>query len=158
MKKRSFYFTLIGLGAGILYLAKRIVQTRPYKPDVTAGEEGRDREHSRRTPQKARPVSSELSRPSGRSARRRSRTTNKVRRDRKQFVVIDDQGTDQVRAASILKHIRDNAFDASDEKLAIALGRPTKDIESLTSGAGVIDGDVIMKAKWLALQRGIAIE
>jgi hypothetical protein len=69
---------------------------------------------------------------------------------------IDDQGTDQFEAAQILKNIRDSAFDASDEKLA--LGRPTEEIEGWTSGSGLIDGDVIMKARALALQRGLEVE
>jgi hypothetical protein len=68
--------------------------------------------------------------------------------------VIDDQGTDQSEASEILRHIRDNAFEANDEKLALALGRPTEEIEEWTSGRGLIDGDVILKARMLAMQRG----
>src|SRR2546429_615732 len=71
--------------------------------------------------------------------------------------VIDDQGTDQSEASEILRHIRDNAFEANDEKLALALGRPTEEIEEWTSGRGLIDGDVIMKARTLAMQRGFEI-
>jgi endogenous inhibitor of DNA gyrase (YacG/DUF329 family) len=44
------------------------------------------------------------------------------------------------------------------QKLALALGRPAAEIEEWTSGSGVIDGDVIMKARGLALNRGIEIE
>jgi len=71
--------------------------------------------------------------------------------------VIDDQGTDQSKASEILRHIRDNAFEANDEKLALALGRPTEEIEEWTSGHGLIDGDVILKARTLAIQRGFEI-
>ena len=71
--------------------------------------------------------------------------------------VIDDQGTDQSEASQILRHIRDNAFEANDEKLALALGRPTQEIEQWTSGRGLIDGDVILKARTLAMQRGFEI-
>jgi hypothetical protein len=71
--------------------------------------------------------------------------------------VIDDQGTGQSEASEILRHIRDNAFEANDEKLALALGRPTEEIEEWTSGRGLIDGDVILKARALAMQRGIEI-
>jgi hypothetical protein len=71
--------------------------------------------------------------------------------------VIDDQGTDQSEASQILRRIRDNAFDANDEKLALALGRPTEEIEAWTSGRGLIDGDVILKARTLAMQRGFEI-
>jgi hypothetical protein len=67
---------------------------------------------------------------------------------------IDDQGTDQAQASQILRSIRDNVFDASDEKLALALGRPTQEIEEWTGGNGLIDGDVLMKARTLGMQRG----
>ena len=68
--------------------------------------------------------------------------------------VIDDHGTVQSAAAQILRSIRDQAFDASDEKLALALGRPTEEIAEWTSGNGLIDGDVLMKARTLGMQRG----
>ena len=71
---------------------------------------------------------------------------------------IDDRGTDQFEASRILKNVRDTAFDSSDEKLALALGRPTEEIEEWTRGAGMIDGDVVMKARALALQRGLEVE
>ena len=71
---------------------------------------------------------------------------------------IDDRGTDQAGASEILKHIRDGAFEASDEKLALALGRPTQEIEQWTHGGGSIDGDVVMKARALALERGLTVE
>jgi len=71
---------------------------------------------------------------------------------------IDDQGTNQAEASHILTEIRDTAFEASNEKLALALGRPTEEIEQWTSGSGPIDGDVVMKARTLALQRGLEIE
>jgi hypothetical protein len=53
--------------------------------------------------------------------------------------------------------IRDAAFDASNEKLALALGRPTEEIEQWASGNGLIDGDVVMKARALAIQRDLDI-
>ena len=73
-------------------------------------------------------------------------------------IEIDDRGTDQQAASQILKNVRDGAFDASDEKLAVALGRPTEEIENWTSGAGTIDGDVVMKARALAIERGVEIQ
>jgi hypothetical protein len=71
---------------------------------------------------------------------------------------LDDHGTNQAEASRILREIRDNAFDASDEKLALALGRPTEEIEEWSSGRGLIDGDVVMKARALAMQRGVEVE
>ena len=71
--------------------------------------------------------------------------------------IIDDHGTDQVTALNILTHIRDTAFDSSDEKLALALGRPAEEVEAWTRGLEIIDGDVVMKARHLAIERGIEI-
>jgi hypothetical protein len=71
---------------------------------------------------------------------------------------IDDRGTDQSEASQLLKDIRDSAFDSSDEKLALALGRPTEEIEEWTRGGGTIDGDVLLKARALADARGVEIE
>ena len=71
--------------------------------------------------------------------------------------VIDDQGTHQAEASDILKRIRDTAFDGSSEKLALALGRPTEEIEDWTNGGHLIDGDVVMKARTLSIQRGFEI-
>ena len=71
--------------------------------------------------------------------------------------VIDDHGTDQSEASQILRSIRDNAFEASDEKLALALGRPTEEISAWTNGSGSVDGDVLMKARTLAMQRGFEV-
>ena len=71
---------------------------------------------------------------------------------------LDDHGTNQAEAAHILTEIRDNAFDASNEKLALALGRPTEEIEQWANGDGLIDGDVVMKARALAIQRGVDVE
>jgi hypothetical protein len=71
---------------------------------------------------------------------------------------IDDQGTTQTKASHILKEIRDAAFDASNERLALALGRSTEEIDQWTSGNGLIDGDVLMKARALAIQRGLEVE
>ena len=71
---------------------------------------------------------------------------------------IDDRGTDQSEALQILTSIRDVAFDSSNEELALALGRPTEEIEEWIGGAGTIDGDVVQKARTLAIARGFQIE
>ena len=74
------------------------------------------------------------------------------------MVEIDDRGTDQSEAGRILKNIRDTAFDASDEKLALALGRPTEEIVAWTTGSKTVDSDVVMKARALAIQRGVGVD
>ena len=71
---------------------------------------------------------------------------------------VDDRGTDQAEGRAILKRLRDNGFESSDEKLAIALGRPIEEVQAWTGGAEPVDDDVIMKARGIAKERGIEIE
>jgi hypothetical protein len=72
--------------------------------------------------------------------------------------IVDDRGTDQRKAAKILRNLRDRGFDASDEKLALALGRPSEEVAGWTTGLELIDDDVVMKARGLAMNRGVRIE
>ena len=71
---------------------------------------------------------------------------------------IDDRGTEQNEAVQILTKIKDGGFDSSDEKLALALGRPVEEIQAWTRGEQTIDSDVLMKARALGLERGLTIE
>ena len=70
---------------------------------------------------------------------------------------VDDQGTNEAEGRALLKHLRDAGFDGSDEKLAIALGRPVEEVEGWTGGAAPVDDDVVMKARGIAKERGIEI-
>ena len=72
--------------------------------------------------------------------------------------VVDDRGTGQRKAARMLRNLRDRAFEASDEKLAVALGRPVEEITAWNFGRELIDDDVVMKARGIAINRGIHIE
>ena len=72
--------------------------------------------------------------------------------------VVDDRGTNQTQAATILRNLRDRAFEASDEKLALALGRPLEEIAAWNAGQEVIDDDVVMKARGIAMHRGVHVE
>jgi hypothetical protein len=72
--------------------------------------------------------------------------------------VVDDRGTGQEKAAQILRNLRDRAFGASDEKLALALGRPLEEIDAWNAGQEPIDSDVIMKARGIAIHRGVRVE
>jgi hypothetical protein len=58
----------------------------------------------------------------------------------------------------ILRTLRDRAFDASDEKLAVALGRPVQEVAEWNAGEALIDDDVVMKARGIAMHRGVAVE
>jgi hypothetical protein len=72
--------------------------------------------------------------------------------------VVDDRGTNQAQAATILRNLRDRAFEASDEKLALALGRPIEEVAAWNTGEEVIDDDVVMKARGIAMHRGVHVE
>lgn len=72
--------------------------------------------------------------------------------------VVDDRGTTQDQAAQILLKLRDRAFESSNERLALALGRPTDEILAWNTGQEVIDDDVIMKARGIAMHRGVRID
>ena len=71
---------------------------------------------------------------------------------------VDDRGTNQTEGRALLKKLRDQGFDSSDQQLAVALGRPVEEVEAWTAGAAPVDDDVIMKARGIANQRGIEIE
>ncbi|MGH9956122.1 MAG: hypothetical protein ACREBC_03205 [Pyrinomonadaceae bacterium] len=42
---------------------------------------------------------------------------------------VDDRGTNETEGRAILKRLRDRAFERSDEKLSVALGRPLAEVE-----------------------------
>jgi len=71
---------------------------------------------------------------------------------------VDDRGTNETEGRAILKRLRDRGFDESDEKLALALGRPIEEVQGWTGGAEPVDDDVVMKARGIAKERGIAVE
>ena len=78
--------------------------------------------------------------------------------DDEQANTVDDQGTSEGEGRALLKRLRDAGFGGSDEKLALALGRPVEEVEGLMSGSESVDDDVVMKARGIAKERGIEIE
>jgi hypothetical protein len=68
---------------------------------------------------------------------------------------LDDLGTSQEEAAEILQILRNEAFDSSDEKLALALGRTTEEVKRWFTGDEPIDADVLLKARGIAMERGV---
>ncbi len=72
--------------------------------------------------------------------------------------IVDDRGTNADAGRAIIQRLRDEGFDRSDEKLAVALGRPVEEIQSWMNGAEPIDDDVVMKARGIATQRNINLE
>ncbi|MCP9493917.1 MAG: hypothetical protein MSG64_05595 [Pyrinomonadaceae bacterium MAG19_C2-C3] len=71
---------------------------------------------------------------------------------------VDSVGTDQQAAQAVLRKLRDAGFDGSDEKLAVALGRPVEEIAHLINGEEPIDDDIVMKARGIAAQRNVTVE
>ena len=71
---------------------------------------------------------------------------------------VDDKGTDQEEAQHLIQALRDQGFDGDNEKVAKALGRTAEQVQAIISGAETIDDDVVMKARGIALNRGIQIE
>jgi hypothetical protein len=166
MKRSVVLLSGVGIGAGLLYLFKSSRRSSASVPDG----DGSNRNTNDGAENAAR-----LGDGQGSSSRRDLNADSDVERssmgkldgeigvdaagDRTNSSepVIDDRGTDQHEAAEILKSIRDAAFDSNNEKLALALGRPIEEIEAWTSGSGDIDGDVVMKARTLAMTRGVEI-
>lgn len=68
---------------------------------------------------------------------------------------LDEQGTTVGQARAMLQKLRDDAFEASDEKVAIALGRTEQEVTDTLSGSAEFDDDLLMKVRGLAQQRGI---
>ena len=84
---------------------------------------------------------------------------NKEQMNNNSEQAVDDRGTNQAEGRAILKRLRDSGFEASDEKLALALGRPIEEVTAWTGeGDEPVDDDVIMKARGIAKERGIEIE
>jgi hypothetical protein len=144
MKKTGLVFGVIGLGAGFLYFLSR--NGRKSGASISEDEASTGSKENRNgKPVQERP---RLVRQQRNASGARAEGAN---------VRVDDQGTDQSEAINILKQIRDAAFDSDDQKLAIALGRPAEEIEAWTSGAEIVDGDVLMKARGLAIERGVQL-
>jgi hypothetical protein len=71
---------------------------------------------------------------------------------------VDDKGTNQEEAQHLIETLRDQGFNGDNERLAKALGRTIEQVEGIISGTETIDDDVVMKARGIALNRGIQIE
>jgi hypothetical protein len=70
---------------------------------------------------------------------------------------VDDKGTDQEEAKRMLTALRDRGFDGDNAKFAVALGRSVEQIAAMLEGRETIDDDVVMKARGIALNRGIEV-
>jgi len=152
MKKKIVLLTALGAAGGLLYALesqhkrKQTASASNEADKEVASRNGRSADASQAGGRQSEPAAS-----MARIENEEASTGNASEH------LLDDLGTDQSEASQILKRIRDGAFEANDEKLALALGRPTEEIEEWTRGDGLIDGDVILKARTLAMQRGFEI-
>ena len=71
---------------------------------------------------------------------------------------VDDKGTDQEEAQHMIEALSDQGFNGDNEKVATALGRTIEQIDGMIRGTETIDDDVVIKARGIALNRGIQIE
>jgi len=71
---------------------------------------------------------------------------------------VDDKGTDQEQAQHMIEALRNQGFNGDNEQVAKALGRTIEQVEGMIDGTETIDDDVVMKARGIALHRGIQIE
>jgi len=71
---------------------------------------------------------------------------------------VDDRGTSEAGGREILRRLRDQGFEADDEKLAVALGRPVEEVQGwMAGGDEPVDDDIIMKARGIAKERNIEV-
>jgi hypothetical protein len=71
---------------------------------------------------------------------------------------VDDRGTGQAAAVTILQNLRDRLFDSNSAQMARALGRTSDQVESWLAGDEVVDDDAVMKARAIAAAREVEIE
>jgi hypothetical protein len=152
MKKKIVLLSALGLAGGLLYAFGSQQKRNKSESEKTA--DGGSGDGRSDTDSGLEEIGTQQSKPAGSMAKLE---TGRAQSSNEGEHALDDQGTDQAEASHILRGIRDNVFDASDEKLALALGRPAEEIQEWTGGNGLIDGDLLLKARTLAMQRGFEI-
>lgn len=70
--------------------------------------------------------------------------------------IVDDKGTTQEEARSLLENFCLNGFDDIEEA-ALVLGRPSEELTNFINGDEIIDDDLIMKVRGIAQEREIEI-
>lgn len=71
---------------------------------------------------------------------------------------VDDAGTGQDGARDILRAFCDNGFEGDAEQAGLVLGRPASELREMLDGETEVDDDLVMKARGIAQERGIAVE
>jgi hypothetical protein len=71
--------------------------------------------------------------------------------------IVDDAGSGQDEAQMMLREFCDNGFSGNVEPAAVALGRPSSEINEMLSGQLEIDDDLVMKLRGISQERGFAV-
>jgi len=153
MKRKVLLLSTLGVAAGLMYALESNRRKQP-----TANRESPSDSESSANGTASAIAGANLVDSAERSPSMARRGNGKTIELQPEAHQLDDHGTNQAEASHILKEIRDAAFDASNEKLALALGRPTEEIEQWANGDGLIDGDAVLKARALAIHRGVDVE
>ncbi|HEV8590951.1 MAG TPA: hypothetical protein VGQ55_02535 [Pyrinomonadaceae bacterium] len=71
--------------------------------------------------------------------------------------IVDDKGTGQEKAWTLLNGLLFHGFNGRVDELAIALGRSEEEIQELLRKGGVVDDDLTMKIRGIANERNVEI-
>jgi hypothetical protein len=153
MRKSALALTSVGIGAGVLYAIgrgrskrRRSESTKLNAQVAGLGKSETDTGVTERQAEKESSVKASSMAPQNDVESNLTGSEN---------FELDDRGTNQEDALQLLNKIKAEVFQSSDEKLALALGRPVEEINAWAAGEQTIDSDVLMKARALALERGI---
>jgi len=153
MRKSALALTSVGIGAGVLYAIGRGRSKRRRSESTKLNAQvaglGKSETHTGVTERQAEKESSVKASFMAPQNDVESNLTGSENFE------LDDRGTNQEDALQLLNKIKAEVFQSSDEKLALALGRPVEEINAWAAGEQTIDSDVLMKARALALERGI---
>src|SRR5215203_159833 len=141
MRKSALALTTVGVGAGVLYAMGRGRAKRKLSQEI-------EENTSRKDDQAASTETNSTGKVASMAPPNDEGTFNT------DDFELDDRGTDQQEALGLIEKIKAEAFQSSDEKLALALGRPVDEIQAWSRGEQTVDSDVLMKARGLALERG----
>lgn len=72
--------------------------------------------------------------------------------------VIDDSGTDESGARTLLENLCSNGFDGDIGEAAVVLGRTPEELQNILDGDEPADEDLIMKIRGVARERDINID
>lgn len=160
MRKRALALTSVGIGAGVLYAIGKGRANSHQRRESDPKKLKSDNPSDNRSEQGSNLSDLEADTNSSNKAASMKLVGDVARSDsnQKEDFDLDDRGTGQQEALHLLGKIKAEIFESSDEQFALALGRPVDEIQAWATGEQTIDSDVLIKARALALERGVNIE